>query len=141
MAKEGKEKKDLLDLDDPLESGVVPVPTVQPPPRERQITYADDELTEQARLASVLIESIPPRASEDPRARLAPLGRIPMLAKSIDELGAHLKDPKIVFVLGFIDGVLPLETIIEVTGLPENETIGILDRLIGEGAIIFAPRR
>jgi hypothetical protein len=69
--------------------------------------------------------------------RLAPLGRVPMLAKSIDQLGADLKEPRTAFVIGFIDGVLPLETIIEVTGLPELETLQILERLIAEGAIVF----
>ena len=141
----GKGKKELLDLDDPLESGVLPIPTVIPPEgamRERQSTLLDDDLTEQARLASVLIESVPPRPV-DPngataiRARLAPLDRIPTPARSIDELGDDLKDPKAVFVLGFVDGVLPLETIIEVTGLPELDTLRILDRLIAQGAIVF----
>lgn len=151
MGSDGQgKKKDVLELDDPLESGVIPVPTVKPPAdvepmRENQITYVDDDLTEQARLASVLIESVPPRddASEI-RTRvspLEPLDRVPTLAKSIDELPADLKEPRTAFVLGFIDGVLPLETIIEVTGLPEAETVSILERLIAQGAVIFPPRR
>lgn len=139
----GKEKEKLLDLDDPLESGVMPVPTVQPPMRERQITYVDDDLTEQARLASVLIDSVPPEPDGEAaiRARLAPLHRVPSPAKSIGELGPDLKEPKTAFVLGFVDGVLPLETIIEVTGLPELDTLRILDRLVEAGAIIFPPQR
>lgn len=150
MGDRGKGKDELLDLDDPLESGVMPVPTVQPPMRDRQITYVDDDLTEQARLASVLIDSLPPEQpaeAVDPdgaqaiRARLFPLSRVPAAAKSIDELGDDLKDPKTAFVLGFIDGVLPLETIIEVTGLPELDTLRILERLIAQGAIVFPTRR
>jgi hypothetical protein len=143
MGADGKGKKELVDLDDPLESGIIPVPTVKPPPgemREREITVVDDDLTEQARLASVLIDSIPPR-TDGIRARLAPLDRIPTLAKSIDELGSDLQEPKTAFVLGFIDGVLPLETIIEVTGLPEQETLCILDALIAQGAVVFPKRR
>jgi hypothetical protein len=143
MSKE--QKKPLLDLDDPLandplESGIVPVPTVTPPMRERQITYVDDDLTEQARLASVLIESVPPRPDEL-RARLQPLDRIPEVAKCMNELGEDLREPKTAFVLGFIDGVLPLETIIEVTGLPERETLRILDALIAQGAVVFPKPR
>ena len=148
MGSDGKgQKKDVLDLDDPLaddplESGVIPVPTVKPPMRERQITYVDDDLTEQARLASVLIDSVPPQIEpSDLRVRLSPLDRVPTLAKSIDELPADLKEPRTAFVLGFIDGVLPLETIIEVTGLPEPETLSILDRLIAQGAVVFPKRR
>lgn len=145
----GKGKRDLLDLDDPLrgaaeaiaESGIIAMPTVKPPPallppmRDRQMTLSDDDLTEQARLASVLIDSTPPAP------RLAPLDRVPALSKPLAELGADLKDPKTAFVLGFVDGVLPLETIIEVTGLPEAETVEILERLIAEGAIDFPSRR
>jgi hypothetical protein len=149
-------KKDLLDLDDPLretdepmhESGIVPVPTAIPPlgvMRERQSTLVDDEVTEQARLASVLIESLPPRPSNADtapaiRARLAPLDRIPEVAKTMAELGDDMREPKTAFVLGFIDGVLPLETIIEVTGLPEIDTLRVLDRLIAQGAVVFPSR-
>lgn len=145
MGAQGKGKKGLLDLDDPLESGVIPVPTVKPPGgsfRDQLSTTPDEDLTEQARLASVMMESMPPRAV-DPnapqaiRARLSPLDRIPTQAKSIDELADDLKEPKTAFVLGFVDGVLPIETIIEVTGLPELETLRILDRLIAQGAIVF----
>lgn len=150
MGSDGQgKKKSIDDLDDPLESGVIPVPTVMPPSdaamRERQITYVDDELTEQARIASVLIDSVPPRddASEI-RPRLSPLDprdRVPTLAKSLDELPEELKEPRTAFVLGFVDGILPLETIIEVTGLPEAETVSILERLIAQGAVVFPPRR
>jgi hypothetical protein len=146
MGADRKGKKDVLELDDPLESGVIP--TVIPPEgavREPVDTFVDDEVTEQARLASVLIDSQPPPpGSDDPRAiraRLSPLDRVPTQAKSIDELPDDLKEPKAVFVLGFIDGVLPLETIIEVTCLPEGDTLRILDRLIAQGAIVFPPRR
>jgi len=147
-------KKRLLDLDEPIvdESGILEIPTVIPPTpvgpmRDRQNTLTDDDLTEQARLASVLIDSTPPRAP-DPSAemrtrleRLAPLERIPSLARRMSELGGDLKDPKTAFVAGFVDSILPLETIIEVTGLPEAETIEILDRLVTQGAIVFPPRR
>jgi hypothetical protein len=110
--------------------------------RERVSTLNDEEATEQARIASVLIDSTPPRpsslTSQDPaaiRARLAPLSRVPSLTKSIAELGSCVDDPKSAYVLGFVDGVLPLETIIDVTGLPEVETLQILERFITQGAV------
>lgn len=73
--------------------------------------------------------------------RLAPLDRVPVLAKAMTELGAAVEDPKAAYVLGFIDGLLPLETIIEVTGLPELETLRVLDRMVTQGAVTFKPPR
>lgn len=68
------------------------------------------------------------------RVRLAPLTRVPVFARPLGEIGV-LEDPKAAYVSGFIDGVLPLETIIDVTGLPEIDTLRILDRLSANGAI------
>jgi hypothetical protein len=73
-------------------------------------------------------------------ARLAPLNRVPSLATELSELGALLQDPKTAYVLGFIDGILPLETIIEVTGLPELETLRVLDRMIGQSIVVVRGR-
>ncbi len=73
--------------------------------------------------------------------RLAPLTRVPVLAKALTELGAAVEDPKTAYVLGFIDGLLPLETIIEVTGLPELETLRVLDRLVTLAVVTFKPSR
>jgi hypothetical protein len=69
--------------------------------------------------------------------RLAPLTRVPMLARRMSELGALLADPKTAYVVGFVDGILPLETIIDVTGLPELDTLRVLDRLLAQGVITF----
>lgn len=73
-------------------------------------------------------------------ARLAPLERVPSLAKEMAQLGALLEDPKTAFVLGFVDGILPLETIIDVTGLPELETLRVLDRMVMQSIVIFRDR-
>ncbi len=69
------------------------------------------------------------------RVRLAPLTRVPAFARPLDEAGSVFEDPKTAYVGGFVDGVLPLETIIDVTGLPELDTLRILDRLAANGAI------
>lgn len=74
-------------------------------------------------------------------SRLSPLSRVPVLAKELSDLGAAVEDPKTAYMLGFIDGILPLETIIDVTGLPELETLRVLDRMISLGVVIFKPRR
>ena len=70
-------------------------------------------------------------------ARLAPLTRVPALAKEMKDLGPLLEDPQTAYVLGFVDGILPLETIIEVTGLPELDTLRVLDRMVAQSVVIF----
>lgn len=72
-------------------------------------------------------------------SRLMPLSRVPVLARAMAELGAVVEDPKTAYVLGFIDGLLPLETIVEVTGLPELETLHVLDRMVSLGVVTFKP--
>jgi hypothetical protein len=154
---EDAKKQAVLELDEPTEDAV-PRPTIKtsfdlvqyaeanvPPMRERVSTLSDEDATEQARIASVLIDSTPPKPSSAPshdagaiRARLAPLSRVPsLITKSIAELGSLVDDPKSAYVLGFVDGVLSLETIVDVTGLPEAETVRILERFISQGAVRF----
>lgn len=130
--------------------------------RERLPTITDEAATEEARIASVLMDSNPPRprASAPPeieiavgysevealepdeqlaflRARLAPLTRVPALTRKLTELGPVIEDPKTAYVLGFIDGLLPLETIVEVAGLPEVDTLTILERAVDQHLITF----
>jgi hypothetical protein len=131
--------------------------------RERLPTITDEAATEEARIASVLMDSTPPRArgASAPdiavrysdveglrpdeqlaflRARLAPLTRVPSLTRNITELGPLIEDPKTAYILGFVDGLLPLETIVEVAGLPEAEALRILDRALDQHVITFAKR-
>jgi hypothetical protein len=131
--------------------------------RERLPTMVDEAATEEARIASVLMDSTPPAAKDAPeieiavnysevealeddqqlaflRARLAPMTRVPALTRKITELGPLIEDPKTAYVLGFIDGLLPLETIVEVAGLPEIDTLRILDRAIDHYVVTFRPK-
>ena len=75
------------------------------------------------------------------RDRLVPLTRVPELARPLGQIGAPLEDPKTAYVLGFVDGILPLDTIIDVTGLPELDTLRVLDRMVAQSIVIFAPPR
>jgi hypothetical protein len=99
--------------------------------RERQPTLTDEVALEQARLMSI---------AEDPvlalREELAPMDRVPFLERPLGEVGSAL-DPTSAFVLGFVDGLLPLETIVDVAGLPEAETLAILARMVREGVIVL----
>lgn len=137
--------------------------------RERLPTMIDEAATEEARIASVLMDSSPPmsrgRALPEPepevelavryadvdalgdeerlaflRARLAPMTRVPSLARKLTELGPAIEDPKTAYVLGFIDGLLPLETIVEIAGLPEIDTLKVLDRAVEQYLITFRVR-
>jgi hypothetical protein len=127
--------------------------------RERLPTIMDEAATEEARIASVLMDSNPPggetkssiptvvyselealSAAEQLallRARLAPMSRVPSLSRQLCELGPVIEDPKTAYVLGFVDGVLPLETIVDVAGIPEVDTLRILERAIDEQIMIF----
>lgn len=126
--------------------------------RERLPTITDEAATEEARIASVLMDSTPPRSGTDIeldvnysevealdpdeqlaflRARLAPMTRVPSLARKITELGPVIEDPKTAYILGFVDGLLPLETIVEVAGLPEVEALRILERAIDQHFVTF----
>lgn len=69
--------------------------------------------------------------------RLAPLSRVPALSREMSQLGALLEDPKTAYILGFVDGILPLETIVDVTGLPELDTLRVLDRMVTQGVVVF----
>lgn len=69
--------------------------------------------------------------------RLAPMSRVPTLAREMTQLGGMLEDPKTAYVLGFVDGILPLETIVDVTGLPELDTLRVLDRMVAQGVVVF----
>ncbi len=124
-------RKDVAEADAPLGERVASEV------RARAPTITDEVALEQARLAS--LPSDQPAPAEDPvarlRARLAPLGRVPSLAKQIDALGNL--DPKTAFVLGFVDGLLPLETILDVAGMPELEVLEVLDRMITQNVIVF----
>ena len=129
--------------------------------RERFPTVTDEAATEEARIASVLMDSTPPGGRDSApeihvsvgqplpaaideeeqlsflRARLAPMTRVPVLTRPITELGHLIEDPKTAYILGFVDGLLPLETVVDVAGLPELDALRILYRAIEQYVITF----
>lgn len=138
--------------------------------RERLATITDEAATEEARIASVLMDSRPPPKRDDDggvevevavryadvdalatdeqlafwRARLAPMSRVPLLTRELASLGPLIEDPKTAYLLGFVDGLLPLETLVEVAGLPELDALRILDRAVEQRLVTFradAPHR
>lgn len=117
------------------------------PPARRPMSTAPGPLTPNPRDSSVEIDTgeadFEALGAEEQvavlRERLAPLTRVPALAREMTELGALLEDPKTAYLLGFVDGILPLETIIDVTGLPELDSLRILDRMIAQAIVVFRP--
>jgi hypothetical protein len=113
-----------------------PGPLTQPPPAQNprdsavEIDAGEEDLDALDASAQIAILT----------DRLAPLNRVPSLAEAMTALGPLLEDPKTAYVLGFVDGILPLETIIEVTGLPELETLRVLDRMVAQAIVIFRGR-
>jgi hypothetical protein len=117
----------------PPPSGTAGV-TARPPPATRDSSVEID--TGESDLESLDVDDQVAILS----VRLSPLTRVPMLASELSQLGSVVEDPKTAYMLGFIDGILPLETIIEVTGLPEIETLRVLDRMISLGVVVFKTR-
>lgn len=123
------------------------LPTNRPPPR-RQMSTMPGPLTANPRDSAAEIDmgeaDLEALGVDEQVAilseRLAPLSRVPVLAREMTQLGGLLEDPKTAYVLGFVDGILPLETIIEVTGLPELDTLRILDRMVAQSVVVFRIR-
>lgn len=63
------------------------------------------------------------------------LARVGFLTEPLVAAQRRVNDSRSAFVLGFIDGVLPLQAIVESVGLPSEEVIAILDALIQAGLI------
>ncbi len=82
------------------------------------------------------IPGVTPATLEDAaRARLGPLHRVPRLTKLVSELRDQIDDPTTAFVVGFVDGLLPLEAILDASGIPEADVVRILDALLTKGVI------
>lgn len=77
-----------------------------------------------------------------PRALIGDCDRssiVPVVVKSALELRALPLDPRAGFVLTHIDGNTDLESLIDLTGLPEQETLAIIASLLSLGALAFSP--
>src|SRR4051812_26995582 len=113
-------------------------PTTMVPPFDVE-EFARDE---DAKASHVRLRAPSGELPKDPKARTAallarlrPLSRVPRLTKTTSELRSLVEDPATAFVLGFIDGILPLAMLVEVTGLPELDVLQVLDSLISDGLV------
>ena len=67
--------------------------------------------------------------------RTLPLRAVPWLVKTHDELRDLPLDPREGFVLSLVDGRFTVEMILDVCGMPEDEVIDVLRKLVDVGAI------
>lgn len=151
-ASEVRERMSTLVDEESLEQArLASLPSNNPPPQPLFSTSPGPLLVDGGDDADALVEIDADEADLDAldgeeqaailRARLTPLSRVPTMMRKLTELGGLLEDPKTAYVLGFVDGILPLDTIIDVTGLPELDTLRVLDRMVSQGIVVFRPSR
>jgi hypothetical protein len=94
-----------------------------------RITLPDD-LSEFVRPSDRQFEA----ASSHVRA-IVPLYSVPWLVVTYDDLRAMPLEGRDGFVVSLVDGRATVEMILDMAGLPEDETIDVLSRLLRLGAI------
>jgi hypothetical protein len=105
--------------------------TIRPVPRRERITVPID-LTEIARDSDVEVEPAP-----DSSVRLITvMGSVLRPALTGAALRALPLDSRAGFVLSLVDGRCTAQTIVDIAGLPQQETIGILGKLLALGAVV-----
>lgn len=74
------------------------------------------------------------RSSSDIR-RVLSLSAVPWLVVTYDNLRRLPLDTRTGFVVSLIDGRCTVEMLLDVSGMPEDETLDILRELVGLGAV------
>jgi hypothetical protein len=69
--------------------------------------------------------------------KIGPLDRVPVVAVARDQLRWLSIDHRAGFVLSLIDGVSTLEMLLDVSGMPELDTLRILSDLAAQRIIAF----
>lgn len=76
---------------------------------------------------------------EQARATLGSLRRVPRLARPLPELRERIRGTRHAYLLAFVDGILTLEAIVTLVGLPEAEALGILHHAVVDGLVVLSP--
>jgi hypothetical protein len=128
------------------------MPSKKPPPGEREMNdrvsvgdYSGALEIAEAILAEKPNDPVAKACAENCRqvlrkmyaARIGPLDRVPTVAVARDQLRWLSIDHKAGFVLSLVDGVSSLEMIIDVSGMPELDTLRILSELAQQRIISF----
>jgi hypothetical protein len=131
--------------EEPLPGGRTPTPapvTVKPSEREMNDRVSVGDYSGALEIAESILADNPNNVAakaciENCRtvlrkmyaARIGPLDRVPVVAVPRDQLRWLSIDHKAGFVLSLVDGVSSLEMIIDVSGMPELDTLRILSEL------------
>jgi hypothetical protein len=70
-----------------------------------------------------------------------PLEGVPCVIRTLAELRSFPLESRDAFVLSLVDGNTTVETILDLAGLPEDETFDILGKLVDLGALGVHPPR
>jgi hypothetical protein len=65
------------------------------------------------------------------------LGRIPVLLVEADELRGLQLDHRAGFLVSLIDGASNIETMLDLSAMPKDETLRMIENLLGMGVIAF----
>jgi hypothetical protein len=75
------------------------------------------------------------KAADSDVRLLIPLHAVPWLVMTYDELRALPLDSRAGFVISLVDGRCTVEILLDLGGIPEDETLAILGELLRLGAI------
>ncbi len=108
---------------------------VVPPPAESAV---DIDLEEERR-SSEPPPVAPVAATVRPRRSRPQLCEIPALVAGADHLRAAQLDGRAGFILSLIDGVTTVESLLDLSGMPVDQTLGILEGLSLYGIVELRP--
>jgi hypothetical protein len=75
------------------------------------------------------------------RRRLHSLSGAPRLARPMSELRDAIDDTQTAYVYAFVDGILPVQSIVTLAGLPEADTLRILHKGLADGTLLVTSKK
>jgi hypothetical protein len=95
---------------------------------------SSDRITIPSVLAALLAEDEPESPASEVRATL-PRYAVPWLVVTYDALRALPIEPRDAFLVSLVDGRSSVDMILDLSAMPQDETLAILTRLLKLGAI------
>ncbi len=122
------------------ESSVAPRPDSpqKAPPPDLTLEFTRSEPVSEVRPVTPkagTVRSVSENPSSAPTASSATLARIPMIIVGAERLRATKLDARAGFLLALIDGITSVEGVLDLSGMPVDETLDLLDDLKRRGII------